>query len=746
MLLVRNASTAAARAHIPVEKYKSLDDSVHFNTISDTIHPHTFKAITVRPFQHTHMSIVQAQIFPLLPELALRSPTPPDLLVKAKTGTGKTMAFLVPAIEARANAIKEHVQQSLKDSGLSGSREEVSIERAYAKHNVGTLVISPTRELATQIAVEATNLTSHHPGYQVQLLLGGESKHMQMRSWTGRKDIVVATPGRLLDLIKTEPSVLEAIQNTRTLVLDEADTLLDLGFQEDIQRIIKYLPPNSQRQTFLFSATVSPKVQEVARAAMSPGHKFINCVLESDTDTHAHIDQYHTVLSSGADLLPHVLRLIAHDQLLSAKEGRKSKVVVFLNTTKMVQLFSELMKGTTGTLPFKGARKTTVYEMHSQRTMSSRTRVSAEFRNDTNVNKGAVLVTSDVSARGVDYPGVTRVIQVGVPSSGDVYTHRVGRTGRAGRAGRGDLVLMSWEMGFVRRELADVGLKPLKVDNLKEEIVELIEEAKGASIDTVSAEVARDLAASDLDATSGALTSTLGFYLGRLSQIGCRSEDMVNGMQSCFQQMCGLTEPLRISRRMMEMLGGGGGSPRTQSRSGGFGSSSRGGGYGGGGYGSGGYGSGGYGSGGSRGGYGSVGSRSGNDRNTRGSWADGRASRGGRSSFGSRREGGGYGSSSSFGGASSSYGKPSFASYDKPSFSTFDNPSSYGSSRAGRSFDKPAFGSSRGGGGGGRSSAYTPRSREGGSSYSPGGYGAASRSGFGVGSPGIKKRSWDDDE
>ena len=224
MLLTRNAATAAAQAQIPVEESKSLDDSIHFNTLRDTIHPHTLKAITVRPFQHTHMSIVQAQIFPLLPELALPTTAQRDLLVKAKTGTGKTMAFLVPAIEARVNAIKDHVAQSLKDSGLTGAKERLAIEQAYAHANVGTLVISPTRELATQIAVEASNLTSHHPGFQVQVLLGGESKNAQMRSWVGRrdgrggrKDIVVATPGRLLDLIKTEPSVLEAIKRTKTV-------------------------------------------------------------------------------------------------------------------------------------------------------------------------------------------------------------------------------------------------------------------------------------------------------------------------------------------------------------------------------------------------------------------------------------------------------------------------------------------------------------------------------------------------
>ena len=400
----------------------------------------------------------------------------------------------------------------------------------------------------------------------------------------------------------------------------------------------------------------------------------------------------------------------------------------------MVQLFAELLKDATGTLPLKGAKKTVVYEMHSQRTMANRTRVSAAFRNDVSTRSCAVLVTSDVSARGVDYPGVTRVIQLGVPSSGDVYTHRVGRTGRAGRAGRGDLVLMAWEMGFLRRELGDVGLKPLKMDDLKEEIVALIDESKDASssssssesrstalttytraalseIDTVSAEIAHNLAASDMDATAGALMSTLGFYLGRLQQLGCRSDDMVNGMQSFFKEMCGLSEPLHLSRKMLELLGGG---SRTgmQSRSGGRGfRSTRG------------------------GGYGSGGSRSGSDRNVRGgSYGSSSARReGGYGSSSTRREGG-YGPSSSpsssFG--RSSYAKPAYSSYDKPSYSSYDKPS-YSSSTP------SSYGSREG-----RSSSYTPRSSSS-DSYSPGGYGSRGlRGGFGN-SP-MKKRTWDDDE
>ncbi|KAF8805541.1 DEAD-domain-containing protein [Phlegmacium glaucopus] len=206
-LLVRHASTATQ----PIENKESLESD-------QGLDPTSFETL-----QGVHA------FFPLLPDLAfpydpstLRTKDKPrDLLVKAKTGTGKTMGFLIPAIEARLKAIDAHAK---------------AINR-YATECVGTLIVSPTRELATQIAVEATNLTAKHVGFQVRVLLGGESRARQIRDWQGHKDIV--------------------------LILDEADTLLHLGFRDDIESIKSYLPNSPERQTFLFSATVSPAISQV---------------------------------------------------------------------------------------------------------------------------------------------------------------------------------------------------------------------------------------------------------------------------------------------------------------------------------------------------------------------------------------------------------------------------------------------------------------------------------------------------
>ena len=201
-----------------------------FSTLKSGINPNTYKALTAEPFKLTTMSHVQSKVLPLLPKLAApydandadnhnrnAARAPRDLLVKAKTGTGKTLAFLVPAIEARLRALDDHAKKALQDSGLVTDRAlEARARKRFGYEKVGTLVISPTRELATQIANEALRLTAHHDGFEVQLLVGGESRRGQLRSWRGRKDLVVATPGRLRDLLG-EREVESALKHTQTV-------------------------------------------------------------------------------------------------------------------------------------------------------------------------------------------------------------------------------------------------------------------------------------------------------------------------------------------------------------------------------------------------------------------------------------------------------------------------------------------------------------------------------------------------
>ncbi|KAJ1302220.1 hypothetical protein OPQ81_001044 [Rhizoctonia solani] len=473
-LLAKDAATLKP----PTEK-KSDVDAIPFSSIKDLISPETYEAITYKPYQLKNMTPVQAAVLSLIPQLTQHHSElqpgpdgklpPRDLLVRAKTGTGKTLAFLVPAIESRVAAIERAKKQALEKAGLTRDRMyEARAERAFTRTDAGTLIISPTRELATQIANEALKLTHHHDGFEVRLFVGGNSKREQMRGWMrGRRDIVVATPGRLRDLLQSEPSISEGLKNTQMLILDEADTLLDMGFRDDLEDIISYLPKSPERQTMLYSATVSRAIQQVARAALDKNHEFINTVQEEDSPVHAHIPQYHTVVPRAEDQLPHILRLLAHDQL---KNPGKSKTVIFLPTTKMTQMYASLLRELArDTLP--AGRGTQVYEIHSKKDQDSRSRTSDRFRKDT--SGASVLVTSDVSARGVDYPGVTRVIQVGIPSSSDQYIHRVGRTGRAGTEGRGDLVLLPWEIGFVTWQLTHVPMKPTTVKQVEAEVLAL---------------------------------------------------------------------------------------------------------------------------------------------------------------------------------------------------------------------------------------------------------------------------------
>ncbi len=169
------------------------------------------------------MSPVQAAVLPLLPDLAKpydpedASTSPRDLLVKARTGTGKTLAFLIPAIEARMKALDKHAKQAVADSGLKGDRHlEDRAKRALSRREVGALILSPTRELATQIANEAIKLSSHHHGFEVRLFVGGVSKYHQMKEWMkGRRDIVVGTPGRIRDVLENEPTVRESLATAK---------------------------------------------------------------------------------------------------------------------------------------------------------------------------------------------------------------------------------------------------------------------------------------------------------------------------------------------------------------------------------------------------------------------------------------------------------------------------------------------------------------------------------------------------
>jgi ATP-dependent RNA helicase MSS116 len=238
---LRQASALATATRPVQEDLPSNNDQPEFAELDGVLSPKLLAAVT-EDMKLTHMSPVQAVVLPQLAQLARpydpnepKDAPPRDLLVKARTGTGKTLAFLLPAIQGRLDAIEAYAQQAAKDTG--NENNEDFIERArlsYARENVGIVIISPTRELANQIAAEALRVTQRIRGFGVRTLVGGESKGAQMRGWTkGRLDVVVATPGRLQDLLQSEPEVKRGVSKAKMVCLffacDVSKTLTD-GF------------------------------------------------------------------------------------------------------------------------------------------------------------------------------------------------------------------------------------------------------------------------------------------------------------------------------------------------------------------------------------------------------------------------------------------------------------------------------------------------------------------------------------
>ena len=318
-------------------------------------------------FLYSHLTEVQHKILSLMP-------IEKDLLVRSKTGTGKTLGFLIPAIQ-------RHIDYMRKNN-LN--------EKTYPKTHCGVLIVSPTRELAMQIAQEARRLVYQvEPhGMKVQVLVGGDNKRMQMRRMDReRNDIIVATPGRLLDFLTSEPGVREMLLNIKTLILDEMDNLLDMGFKMDIERLFRELKDTEgDRLNMMFSATVSEDVRQVARKAVKHDVQFVNLVNPNDLDVHQTVKQTYIVRPMG-EHLKIILSLIIAEQL-KRPEG---KIIVFFNTTKQVQMYTVL---------FRFLRRLYFnphfqqFEIHSKKPQETRAKVTQAFRT---AHAGSVLFTSDVS-------------------------------------------------------------------------------------------------------------------------------------------------------------------------------------------------------------------------------------------------------------------------------------------------------------------------------------------------------------
>ena len=362
-----------------------------------------------------------------------------DVLAKAKTGTGKTFAFLLPTFErlARSNSRRP------LPSGVDPVR---------------ALVLSSARELGTQIVTQAEKLAASLPQYNVETIMGASSVTPQRErldpsiaerfsaQYGGVVDVMVATPGRLIEHLHTTSGFAARLAGIEVLILDECDMLLDGGFQRDIEEIISALPAG--RQTLCFSATVPEKMLAVLGLALRPDHVVVDCVGEVTADAHSQIVQRVYVHPLERSLV--ALYALIREEM--ARHPVTYKVLAFLPTARQVQ-FSTLCLVEMGI--------DSLLEIHSRRSATERSYASETFRQHTK----QVLLSSDVSARGVDYPDVTLVLQVGAPASRDVYVQRIGRTGRAGASGAAILLLCEYEKNFLST-LNGLPIEPMASDNL----------------------------------------------------------------------------------------------------------------------------------------------------------------------------------------------------------------------------------------------------------------------------------------
>lgn len=221
-------------------------------------------------------------------------------------------------------------------------------------------------------------------------------------------------------------------------IIDSTISLLDMGFQKEVNEIIQFLPPKDKRQTLLFSATVPKEVKAVMAATMKKDFATADCIHDQDPATHTNeqVEQRHVIVPYKTRLVTGTVEII-WQIIENAKEQKEPlKMVVFFNTANLVGFYASL---------FNDGLNIPVLELHSRKSQSYRTKTADKFRSA----KQAILFTSDVSARGVDYPGVTHVVQVGIAESRESYIHRLGRTGRAGKQGEGLLILSDLEQNFL---------------------------------------------------------------------------------------------------------------------------------------------------------------------------------------------------------------------------------------------------------------------------------------------------------
>ncbi|KAE9375610.1 DEAD-domain-containing protein [Stipitochalara longipes BDJ] len=381
----------------------------------------TMKAIEDMKFEK--MTEIQQRGIP--PLLAGR-----DVLGAAKTGSGKTLAFLIPAVEM------------------------LSSLRFKPRNGTGVIVVSPTRELALQIFGVARELMAHH-SQTYGIVIGGANRRAEAEKLAKGVNLLIATPGRLLDHLQNTQGFV--FKNLKALIIDEADRILEIGFEDEMRQIVKILPKD-ERQTMLFSATQTTKVEDLARISLRPGPLYINVDHQKEHSTVEGLEQGYVVCDSDKRFL-----------LLFSflKRNLKKKIIVFFSSCACVKYHAELLNYID--LP--------VLDLHGKQKQQKRTNTFFEFCNA----KQGTLICTDVAARGLDIPDVDWIVQYDPPDDPRDYIHRVGRTARGSNGkGRSLMFLQPSEVGFLthlktaRVPVVEFDFPAKKIVNVQSQLEKLI--------------------------------------------------------------------------------------------------------------------------------------------------------------------------------------------------------------------------------------------------------------------------------
>lgn len=414
-----------------------------------------------------------------------------DMVVKSSTGSGKTLGFLVP------------VAHDMLKSSATG---QVAV------------VLSPAKELAAQTLKEAGKLLQN-TSIGCALVIGGDSKSKQIKA-VEKSRLVVATPGRLLDLLQTEKSVKDKlVGKVGWIVLDECDNLLNMGFKRDIDKIMKLLQGDGEKKMrkYLFTATIPESVADVIHKYLEDDH----IKLESMTDQKPKITQKSLVVKASCVIT-------ALWQVLHAEQEKTAgKIMVFFSARNLVAVLSGVFRK--GGFP--------VYEIHSGLSSGQRLKAAQKFGADP---KGVMFCT-DAVGRGIDFPDVKLVVQVGVVDLAQ-YEHRIGRTGRAGRSGEALLIIAQQELPLL------VELK--KKHDIADYPVELSCSRRPAKLK----EAVDKMSAAEIKERDMALASLLGSLNEKKGMFKWRPVDILLLGLGIFKPL-GYGNKINVSEKLLKKMG-----------------------------------------------------------------------------------------------------------------------------------------------------------------------------------------------